>query len=65
MSFARNLSEKYVTAIKTELDAARTAPKRVANKTAEVTGELIWNKIAKNLWNQNLCPMRTREISKK
>ena len=27
-------------------DAAKTAPKRVVQKTAEATGGLIWNKIA-------------------
>ena len=34
------------TATKTGIDAARTAPKRVVQKTSESTGDLIGNKIA-------------------
>ena len=34
------------TATKTGIDAARTAPKRVVQKTAEATGDFIGNKIA-------------------
>ena len=34
------------TATKTEMDAAKTASKRVVQKTAENTGDLIGNKIA-------------------
>ena len=34
------------TATKTGIDAAKTAPKRVVQKTAEATGDLIGNKIA-------------------
>ena len=34
------------TATKTEIDAAKTASKRVVQKTAEATGDLIGNKIA-------------------
>ena len=34
------------TAIKTEIDAAKTAPKRVVQKTAEATEDVIGNKIA-------------------
>ena len=34
------------TAIKTGIDAAKTASKWVVHKTAESTGELIGNKIA-------------------
>ena len=34
------------TATKTGMDAAKTALKRVAQKTTEVTGDLIGNKIA-------------------
>ena len=32
-------------AIKTEIDAAKTASKRVVQKTAEATGDLTGNKI--------------------
>ena len=35
------------TATKTGIDAAKTASKRVVQKTAETTGDLIGNKIAK------------------
>ena len=34
------------TATKTGIDAAKTASKRVAQKTAEATGDLIGNEIA-------------------
>ena len=51
LSFTRILSNKYGkksldTATKTGLDAAKTAFKKVVQKTAEGTGELIGNKIA-------------------
>ena len=58
MSFAKNISNKYGkklldTATKTELDASKTASKKVVHKTTEA-GELIGNKIAEN---QNLYLM--------
>ena len=51
MSFARKFSYKYGkklmdTATKIGIDAAKTASKRVVQKTAEATGDLIGNKIA-------------------
>ena len=51
MSFARKFSVKYVkklidTATKTGIDAQKTASKRVVQKTAEATGDLIGNKKA-------------------
>ena len=51
MSFARKFDNNYGkklmdTATKTEIDAAKTASKRVVQKTAEATGDLIGNKIA-------------------
>ena len=50
MSFARKFSVKYVkklidTATKTGIDAQKTTSKRVVQKTAEATGDLIGNKI--------------------
>ena len=50
LSFARKFGDKYVkklmvTATKTGIDAAKTASKRVVQKTAETTGALIGNKI--------------------
>ena len=50
MSFARKIGDKYGkklmdTAAKTGIDPAKTASKRVVQKTAEATGDLIGNKI--------------------
>ena len=50
-SFARKFGDNYSkklidTATKTGIDAAKTASKRVVQKTAEATGDLIGNKIA-------------------
>ena len=51
LSFARKFGDKYAkklmdTATKTGIDDAKTASKRVVQKTAEATGDLIGNKIA-------------------
>ena len=51
LSFARKVGDKYSkklmdTATKTGIDAAKTASKRVVQKAAEATGDLIGNKIA-------------------
>ena len=51
LSFARKFGDKYSkkltdTATKTGIDAAKTASKRVVQKTAKGTGVLIRNKIA-------------------
>ena len=55
MSFARKFGDKYGkngycnkmhTATKTGTDAAKTTSKRVVQKTAQATGDLIENKIA-------------------
>ena len=51
LSFSRKFGVKYGkelmdTATKTEIDASKTAWKRVVQKTAEATGGLIGNKIA-------------------
>ena len=51
LSFARKFGDKYGkklidTATKTGIDAAKTASKRVFQKTAEATWDLIGNKIA-------------------
>ena len=48
--FARKFSDKYgkklmYTATKTGIDAAKIVSKRVVQKTAEATGDLIGNKI--------------------
>ena len=49
LSFVRKFGNKYGkklmdTATKTGMDAAKTAPKRVVQKTAAATGDLIGNK---------------------
>ena len=49
LSFARKFGDKYGkelmdTVTKTGIDAAKTASKRVVQKTAEATGDLIGNK---------------------
>ena len=51
LSFVRKFGDKYGkklmdTATKIGIDAAKTVSKRVVQKTAEATGDLIWNKIA-------------------
>ena len=51
MSFARKFGDKHDkklmdTATKTGIDATKTVSKRVVQKTAEATGDLIRNKIA-------------------
>ena len=51
LSFARKFGDKYSkklidTATKTGIDAAKTASKRVVQKTVEATGDLIGKKIA-------------------
>ena len=57
LSFARKLCEKYGkklidTATKTRIDPGKSASKRVAQKTAEATGDLTENKIADKIFNR-------------
>ena len=65
-SFARNLGDRYGkklidTATKTGIDAAKTASKRVVQKTAEATWDLIGNKIAYKITSKQ----NKRQISRK
>ena len=51
MSYARTFCDKYGkklmnTGTRTGIDAAKTASKRVVQKTAKTTGDLIGNKMA-------------------
>ena len=51
LSFAKKIGNKYGkklmdTVTKTGIDAAKTTSKRIVQKTAEATGDLIGNKIA-------------------
>ena len=56
MSFARSMSNKYGkklvdAAKKSATDAIKTASERAIQKTAEVTGDLVGNKIADKITN--------------
>ena len=58
LSFPRNLSNKYGkklldTATKKELDALKTAPKKVVQIAAEATGEFLGNKITDKIVKPN------------
>ena len=56
-----NMEKKMDTATKTEIDIAKAAPKRVVQKTAVATGDLIQNTIA----NKITLAGRTRSKEKK
>ena len=67
MSFARKFGDKcgkklMDTATKTGIDVAKTASKRVVQKTAEATGYLIGNKIADE--NTSLGKTKNKEKEK-
>ena len=71
LSFSRKSGDKYGkklidTATKTLMDAARTASKRVVQKTAEATGDLIGNKIADKItsWSQTKSKEKKKKIEK-
>ena len=51
------------TATKTGIDAAKTASKRVVQKTAEATGDLIGNKIADEI--TSIGKLKEKEKTKK
>ena len=63
LSFAKNLSNKYSqklidTARKSATDPLKTASKRAIQKTAEVTGDLIGNKIADKITGISKKPVK-------
>ena len=66
LSFARKFGDKYGkklmdTATKTGIDATKIAWKRLVQKTAEATGDLIGNKIADKI--TSICkPKEIEEI---
>ena len=65
LSFAKKFGNKYGknlmnTATKTGIDAAKIASKRVVQKNAEATGDLIGNKIADKI----TCIGKPKEIPK-
>ena len=49
-------------AAKTGVDAAKTASKRVVQKTAEATGDLIGNKIADNITSLAKPKEKTKKV---
>ena len=66
LSFAKTFGDKYGkklidTATKTEIDAAKTASKRVAQKTAEATGDLIGNKTADKITSTGISKCKEKE----
>ena len=68
LSFARKVGDKcgkklMDTATKTEVDAAKTAAKRVVQKAAEATGDLIENKTADEI--TSLGKTRSKEKEKR
>ena len=70
LSFARKFGDKYVkkfmdTARKTGIDATKTAPKRVVQKTAEATEDLIGNKIADKITSLGKTKSKEKEKEKK
>ena len=52
------------TATKTGIDAAKTASKRVAQKTAEATGDLIGNEIADKTISVGKWKKKTKKAEK-
>ena len=53
------------TATKTGIDAARTASKRVVQKTAEATCDLIGNKIAGKITSFDITKSKEKEDERK
>ena len=69
VSFARKLGDRYGkklidTATKTGIDAAKTASKRVVQKTADTTGDLIGNKIADKITSIGKTKEKTNKPEK-
>ena len=70
LSFARKLGDKYGkklmdAATKTGIDAAKTASKRVVQKTAEAPGHLIGNKIADKITSVSESKNKQKEKNMK
>ena len=66
LSFAKNIGNKYGkklmdTPTKTVGDAAKTASKRVVQKTAEDTGDFIGNKIADKITSLGKTKSKEKE----
>ena len=70
LSFARKSGDKYGkklmdTATKTGIDAAKTASKRVVQKTAEATGYLIGDKIVDKITSLSKTKVNKNKIKDK
>ena len=70
LSFAKKFGDKYGkklmdTATKTGIDAAKTISKRVVQKTAEATGDLIKNKIADDITSIGKLKKRKKQRKQK
>ena len=66
LSFARKFGNRHGkklmnTAIKTEMDTAKTASKRLVQKTAEATGDLIRNRIADKITSLGKTKSKEKE----
>ena len=66
LSFARTYGDKcgkklMDTSTKTGIDAAKTASKRLVQKTAKATGDLIGNKIANKITSVGKSKEKTRK----
>ena len=69
LSFARKFGDKYGkklmdTATKTGIDAAKISLKRVVQKTAEATGDLIENKTADKITSLGKTKSKEKEREK-
>ena len=67
LSFARRFGNKYGknlmdTATKLGIDAAKTASKRVVQKTAKATGDLIGNEIGDNINSLGKPKEKTKKL---
>ena len=70
LSFAKMIGNKYGkklmdTATKTGMDAAKFVSKRVVQKTAKATGDLIGNKIADKITSIGTLKEKKQKILKK
>ena len=69
LPFARTFGDKYGkrlidTVTKTGIDAAKTASKRVVQKTAEATGDLIGNTIADKITSVGISKSQQKKKDK-
>ena len=67
MSSARKFGDKLMnTATKTGIDATKTASKRIVQKAAEATGDLIGNKIADKITSvgKSKTDHKTKKVKK-